>query len=48
MNSIFFLGNSRLRPLEIAHPWSHQAEEYRVCYREIVASVDGLADALKD
>jgi hypothetical protein len=47
---IFFLGSfdSRLRPLEIADRWSHPAEEYRACYREIVASVDGHADALKD
>jgi protein-tyrosine-phosphatase/predicted ATP-grasp superfamily ATP-dependent carboligase len=47
---VFFLGSfdTKIRPLTIADPWSRPAEEYRACYREIVASVDGLAEALKD
>jgi len=47
---VFFLGSfdSKIRPLAIADPWSRPAEEFQACYREIVASVDGLAEALKD
>ena len=47
---VFYLGtfDPRIRPLPIADPWSRPAEEFRACYQAIVASVDGLAEALKD
>jgi protein-tyrosine-phosphatase/predicted ATP-grasp superfamily ATP-dependent carboligase len=47
---VFHLGtfDPRLRPITIPDPWSRPPEEFRTCYREIVASVDGLAETLKD
>ena len=51
---VFYLGtfssstDANMRPLTIPDPWSRPAEEFRACYRDIVASVDGLAAALKD
>ena len=46
---VFFLGtfDPRIRPILIADPWNRPAEDFRACYREIAASVDGLAEALK-
>ncbi len=47
---VFFLGafDPKIRPVPIADPWSRPAEDFRACYRAIAASVDGLAEALKD
>ena len=48
---VFFLGSfdSKIRPLTRSPTRGvGRAEEFRACYQEIVASVDGLAEALKD
>ena len=47
---VFHLGtfDPRLRPITIPDPWSKPVDEYRTCYRDIVASVDGMADTLED
>ena len=47
---VFHLGtfDPRLRSVTIPDPWGRPPDEYRACYRDIVASVDGLAEALKD
>ncbi len=54
---VFYLGtfssssssssDASMRPITIADPWSRPAEEFRACYRDIVASVDGLAATLR-
>jgi protein-tyrosine-phosphatase/predicted ATP-grasp superfamily ATP-dependent carboligase len=49
-DKIFYLGafDSNNGSLSIADPWNGTIEQFRTSYRAIVASVDGLAEALRD
>jgi protein-tyrosine-phosphatase len=47
---VFYLGafNGASRRIFIADPWSKPVEEFRRCYAEVAAGVDGLIEAMKD
>jgi protein-tyrosine-phosphatase len=51
-DKVFYLGTFSSQPgdgaLFIADPWSGTTDQFRTSYRAIVASVDGLADSLRD
>ena len=47
---VFYLGvfDSKNGSVSIADPWSGTTEQFRTCYRAIVASVDGLTETLRE
>jgi len=40
--------NGSARGVVIADPWSKPVEEFRRCYAEVAAAVDGLVRALEE
>ena len=46
---VFYLGafNGTARGIFIADPWNRPVEEFRRCFAEVAAGVDGLIEAVK-